>query len=64
MRRSADSASSSSTTRSARSSRSAMVRPLFRKAISCSRRLIVSKEYVVVSKIVGSAQKVTVVPVR
>ena len=40
-----------------------MVSPLFRKAISCRRRLIVSKLYVVVSKIVGSAQNVTVVPV-
>jgi hypothetical protein len=38
-------------------------RPLFRKAISCSRRERVSNLYSVVSKIFGSAQKVTVVPV-
>jgi hypothetical protein len=40
------------------------VRPLLRKAISCSRRATVSALYVVVSKIDGSAQKVTDVPVR
>ena len=40
-----------------------MVRPLFRKAISCSRRVMVSNENSMVSKIAASAQNVTVVPV-
>ena len=40
-----------------------MVRPLFRKAISCNRRDTVSMLYSVVSKIFSSAQKVTLVPV-
>ncbi len=46
-----------------RSSVSRMIRPLLRKAISWKRRDSVSKEYSVVSKISGSAQKVTDVPV-
>lgn len=46
-----------------RSSVSVRVRPLLRKAISWKRRASVSKEYSVVSKMSGSAQKVTEVPV-
>ena len=57
-------ASSSSTMSATRSSRSTMVRALFRNAYSWIRRRIVSKSYLVVSKIASSAQNVTVVPVR
>ncbi|CAM5681685.1 hypothetical protein SGRIM128S_06082 [Streptomyces griseomycini] len=46
-----------------RSSVSLIVRPLLRNAISWKRRESVSKEYSVVSKMSGSAQKVTEVPV-
>ena len=46
-----------------RSSVRLMVNPLFRKAISCSRRATVSKSYSVVSKMSGSAQNLIVVPV-
>src|SRR5690348_13332767 len=40
-----------------------IVKPLLRNAISWKRRESVSNEYVVVSKIVSSAQNVMVVPV-
>ena len=62
---SAMSLTTSSTTSSGvtRSSVRVMVRPLFRNAISCSRRATVSKSYIVVSNTVGSAQNRTIVPV-
>jgi hypothetical protein len=62
---SAVSLTTSSTTSSAatRSSTKSMVNPLLRKAISWRRRATVSKSYSSVSKMFGSAQNRTVVPV-